>query len=59
MVGVVKGALLKKFWINEPFGFNSLLVGGVAGMVGGVGLAVEVDGVVAVLLALALLEAIC
>ena len=58
-MGGVKGALLNQFWINELFGFISLLVGGVVEAVGGVGLAVEVDGVVAVLLALAELETIC
>ena len=58
-MGGVKGALLNQFWINELFGFIGLLVGGVVEAVGGVGLAVEVDGVVAVLLALAELETIC
>ena len=67
VVGEVKGAdseladpiLLKKFAINELFGFDDLLIGGVAEDVGVVWLAVAVDGVVAALLALAKLEATC
>ncbi len=57
--GLVVPALLKKFWISELFSLGSALVGGVNEGVGGVGLAVEVDGVGTALLALAELEAAC
>jgi hypothetical protein len=67
VVGEVKGAdseladpiLLKKFAINELLDVDDLLIGGVVDDVGGVGLAVAVDGVVAALLALAVLEVAC
>ena len=56
---VAKPALLKKFWISEVLSFGSALAGGVDEGFGSVGLAVVVDGVGAVLLALAELEAAC